>query len=110
MGVKMKKNFCLLYVTAKDIEEGKYLVSKALEKNLAACGNIIPHIFSIYKWEGDIKIDNEAVILFKTLESKYKKLENLIINYHSYEIPCILKIDIHNINKQFLNWVFQQTK
>ena len=85
-------------------------MSRALEENLVACGNIIPQMLSIYKWKGDIKFDDEIVVLFKTLESKYKKLENLILNCHSYEIPCILKIDVSKSNESFLNWVFQQTK
>ena len=34
-----------------------------------------------------------------------KKLEKLITENHSYETPCILKLDIPKGNKKFLNWL-----
>ena len=31
--------------------------------------------------------------------------EKLISEKHTYETPCILKLDITNGNKKFLNWI-----
>ena len=47
----IKNEFCLAYITVKNKKEGQYISKIAIDKNLAACGNLFPEIQSIYKWE-----------------------------------------------------------
>ena len=42
-------NFFLAYITTKNEEEALNLANFAVEKNLAACGNIFPKMKSVYK-------------------------------------------------------------
>lgn len=57
----------------------------------------------MYWWEGKIVNDNEHVIIAKTNEKNFKKLENEARKLHSYQIPCILKINA-NANKDYDEW------
>ena len=104
--IKMIKNeFCLAYMTVKNKKEGQYISKIAIDKNLAACGNLFPEIQSIYKWEKKINIEKESVLILKTTNKKYKDLESLILKIHSYETPCIIKLSLDDGNKNFLNWI-----
>ena len=98
-------NFFLTYITTKNEEEALKLANLAVKKNLAACGNIFTNMKSIYKWKSKIQNDMETVLILKTNSSKYPLLEKLIIEKHSYEVPCILKIPINEGNKEYLKWI-----
>ena len=98
-------NFFLTYVTTKNEEEALKLANLAVQKNLAACGNIFPKMKSIYKWKNKLQNDKETVLILKTNLNKYPLLEKLILEKHSYEVPCILKIPIVDGNKEYLKWI-----
>ncbi|MBI2653658.1 divalent-cation tolerance protein CutA [Candidatus Woesearchaeota archaeon] len=92
----------LAYITCKDKKEAEKISIRLLKKRLIACANIFP-IKSMYWWEGKIVNDNEHVIIAKTNEKNFKKLENEARKLHSYQIPCILKINA-NANKDYDEW------
>ena len=98
-------NFFLTYITTKNEEEALKLANLAVKKNLAACGNIIPNMKSIYKWQNKLQNDKETILILKTNSNKYPLLKKLILEEHSYEVPCILKIPINDGNKEYLKWI-----
>ena len=97
--------FFLTYIITKNEEEALTLANLAVEKNLAACGNIFPKMKSIYKWQNKLLNDKETLLILKTNSKKYSSLEKLILEKHSYEVPCILKIPISNGNRDYLKWI-----
>ena len=97
--------FFLTYITTKNEEEALTLANLAVKKNLAACGNIIPNMKSIYKWQNKLQNDKETLLILKTNSNKYPLLKKLILEEHSYEVPCILKIPINDGNKEYLKWI-----
>ena len=98
-------NFFLAYITTKNEEEALTLANFAVEKNLAACGNIFPKMKSVYKWNKKLQNGNETLLILKTNSSKYPLLKKLIIEKHSYDVPCILKMSINDGNKEYLKWI-----
>jgi periplasmic divalent cation tolerance protein len=98
----------LVYVTCKDKKEAKHISKKLLEKKLIACANIFP-IESIYCWKKKTCQEKETVLLLKTTSKNFKETEKQIKKIHSYEIPCILKLNVQ-ANKEFDRWVEEQTK
>ena len=98
-------NFFLTYIITKNENEALTIANLAVKKNLAACGNILPNMKSIYKWQNKLQNDNETLLILKTNSNKYPLLEKLILEKHSYEVPCILKIPISDGNKEYLRWV-----
>ena len=97
--------FFLAYITTKNEEEALTLANLAVKKNFAACGNIFPKIKSVYKWDKKLQNDDETLLILKTNSSKYPLLKKLIIEKHSYDVPCILKISINDGNKEYLKWI-----
>lgn len=93
-----------IYTTCGNPREARKLGGMLVEKKLAGCVNIWP-IESIYAWKGEIKEDDEAVLLIKTIESKVAEIENLILKNHSYSTPIIATIDLHRINREYKEWL-----
>lgn len=93
----------LVYSTCRDRKEAKRITKRLLEKRMIACANIFP-VESMYRWEGRIKNDKEAVIIAKTKDGMFEALKDEIKRMHSYDTPCILRIDAE-ANPQFENWV-----
>ena len=72
-------NFFLAYITTKNQEEALTLANSAVEKNLAACGNIFPKMKSVYKWNKKLQNDDETLLILKTNSSKYSILKKILI-------------------------------
>ena len=97
--------FCFIYVTVENFKQAEVIAELAIKNKLCACANIFPEIHSMFEWEGKVNIEKETVLILKTIESKFQKLQKLISENHTYETPCILKLDISKGNKKFLNWL-----
>lgn len=98
----------VVYVTCKGKEEAQKIGKAAVEKKLAACANYFP-ISSIYEWEGKLEEDSEFVLLLKTVDGNFERLKEEVKKMHSYDVPCILKIDVE-ANKEFGDWVKGQVE
>ena len=98
-------NYCLVYITVGNELEAIKLAKLALQKKLVACANLFPEVKSIFEWKKELKIEKESILIFKTTEEKFKKLEDLILKNHTYETPCVLKLPITEGHKKFLDWI-----
>ena len=98
----------LLYITCKDKREAEKIAIHLLKKRLIACANIFP-VQSMYWWKGKIVNDAEYAVLAKTNNKNYKKAADEIKKIHSYEIPCILRIEA-KANKEYEDWVNREVK
>ena len=98
----------LIYITCKDDEEAVKISKHLLEKKLIACSNMHP-IRSMYWWEGKIQDEKETVIIAKTLEKNYGKIKEEVSKLHSYDVPCILKIDAE-ANESYDKWVNDEVR
>ncbi|MBL6785262.1 MAG: divalent-cation tolerance protein CutA [Rickettsiales bacterium] len=83
------------YVTCRDKNEAKQIAFALLEQKLVFCANIIPFVDS-YFYEGDkITSSEESVLVLKTETQNAKKVEQEIVNLHSYDVPAIVNFDCH---------------
>ena len=98
----------LVYITCKDEEEAVKISKHLLSKRLIACSNIHP-TRSMYWWNEKIQDKREFVIMAKTLEKNHKAIKKEVSKLHSYNIPCILKIDAE-ANESYDKWVKEEVK
>jgi len=98
----------LIYITCSSKKEAQNIASMLLEKRLIACANIFP-ISSMYWWEEKIQNDNEFVLICKTKDNKYNQIKQEVKKLHSYDTPCILKINAE-LNEEYENWVNHEIK
>lgn len=98
----------LVYLTCKDKKEAEKISLHLLKKRLIACANIFP-IRSLYWWEGKIAKGMESAVIAKTVSKKFKKIIKEVRKIHSYEVPCILRIEA-DANDDYERWALNETK
>ena len=95
----------LVCTSVNDIKVARDIANTLLTKKYSPCINIVSNNESIYIWNNDIEITNEYILFIKSVKSKFKNIEKLILAIHPYEIPEILAIDINQINMKYLKWM-----
>lgn len=98
----------VIYATYPNMEEAKKIVFSLLQKKLISCANFFP-VQSYFWWKGKIDNSEEIVSVIKTKKENWEKVKSEIKKLHSYETPCILKLDTE-ANKEFESWVHSETK
>lgn len=99
----------MVFCTFSDQYEARQIGTLLIELQLAACVNITPVVESIYRWEGEVKRDSEALAIFKTTKGKLDELEKVLIREHSYDTPEIIALPVIAGSKPYLEWVRGET-
>ena len=102
-------SYIIVLCTAENQKQAKIIGTQLVREELAACVNIIPKMTSIYRWEGKIMEDEEAILLIKTQSTLFEKIKTRIIELHTYDLPEIVALNITNANKAYLNWIDKET-
>lgn len=100
-----KSNALFVYVTCPNKKIAKDMAEVAIKKRLAACANIIAGMSSLYFWKNRIERSKEVVLIFKTTQKMYLKLEKQICELHPYECPCVVALPIVFAEKKYLKWI-----
>lgn len=98
----------LIYTTTPNEKEAKEIANDLLKKKLIACANLFP-IQSVYPWKEEIAEDKECALILKTTEELFEKTKKEIKKLHSYEIPCIIKLNAEP-NQEYHQWLIEQLK
>ena len=106
----MDEKLSWVYMTCGSLDETRKLGQVLLEKNLAACVNILDGMWSLYRWEGAVQEDQETVLIAKTRHELMDELTETVKSNHSYECPCIIELPIDGGNPEFLQWIVSETK
>ena len=85
------------------------LADMLIEKELAACVNILAPCRSVYRWKDAVQHDEEHPMLIKTTAERYPALEEALRAEHPYELPEIIAVPIERGLPAFLDWVAAQT-
>lgn len=99
--------FIFIYVTNSSKEEAGHIADVLLQKRLVACANIYDAVESRYHWQGQMRIEQEAIMILKTLEKNFEPVKKEIEKIHSYTIPCIVKIPVTS-NRKYFDWVVNE--
>ena len=79
-------------------------------EQLAACVNIIPAIQSVYRWKDTLEHDEELLLLIKTSNFVWARLQERILALHPYELPEIISVPIQDGHSNYLNWIINNLK
>lgn len=103
-------SYCIINCTTSNKKNAVEIARDLIEKKLAACVNIVPHITSIYTWENNIIEGEEFLMMIKTRKRLFKKVEEAILAKHEYELPEIVAVSIDKGNDKYLKWINAETK
>jgi len=99
-----------VYTTWPSIVEAEKAGRALVERELAACVNILPGMISLYRWEGAIERGEETVMIVKTRASLAEPVRAAVKEMHSYTTPAILVIALEGVDSDYLDWLFAATE
>ncbi|HYX52228.1 MAG TPA: divalent-cation tolerance protein CutA [Candidatus Limnocylindrales bacterium] len=102
-------NARIVMTTAGAPEEAKRIAHALVERRLAACVNIIPHIESVYRWQGKIEHASEWLLVIKTQAEAFDRLRDALKDLHSYEVPECVMLSIADGSQPYLDWIEENT-
>ena len=99
--------FC--YVTCPSAEEALSLARHLVDERLAACGNVLPGMRSVYRWQGEVQEADEAVLVLKTRAALAERLTRRVVELHGYECPCVAVLPVAGGHAAYLDWIVAET-
>ena len=99
----------VVLMTAPSAEEAASIVNRLVEERLVACGNVVPGLRSIYRWEGEVQDDPEVLVVLKTVEGSVQAVIERSAELHPYDVPEILVLPLVAGHEPYLDWVRNET-
>jgi len=99
----------LVLCTCPDIALARDLARGLVEDALAACVNVLPEVFSVYRWQGEVMQDDEVLLLIKTSPERLDAVRDWLLQRHPYELPEVLAISVSGGGQAYLQWIAQAT-
>ncbi|MGE0885397.1 MAG: divalent-cation tolerance protein CutA [Blastocatellales bacterium] len=100
----------LVITTTENQADGERLAKLLVERELAACVQMMPQITSVYRWQGNVEQSVETLLFIKTTQTIYQQLEDAIKQNHSYQTPEIIALPIESGSTDYLNWLMSSVK
>jgi len=96
--------------TAPTAEVAAELARALVEARLAACGNVVPGVRSIYRWQGRVEDEPEVLLVLKTTRERYPALRDELVRRHPYEVPEVLALPVEAGSAPYLAWLAAQVR
>ena len=101
----MADEIVLAFCTFPDANVARQIAREIVNLELAACGNVIPQIHSVYRWQGKIETADEALAIFKLPARRYAEFEKKLRSLHPYDVPEVISCPIDRGLPEYLRWV-----
>ncbi len=100
----------VVLVTTPSPERAAEIARTLVEERLAACGNVVPGLRSIYRWEGKVQDDAEALLVLKTTRARFDALRDRVLALHPYEVPEVIALPVEAGSARYLAWIADETR
>jgi periplasmic divalent cation tolerance protein len=100
----------VVLVTVPTPDRAAEIARVLVEERLAACGNVVPGLRSIYRWEGKVQEDDEALLLLKTTRARFEALRDRVLALHPYEVPEVIALSVEAGSAAYLGWIAAETR
>ena len=94
----------LAFVTAPP-GEARRIARELVERELAACVNVVPGVASTYRWEGAVHEDEETLLVVKTTQAALAGIDALLRAIHPYDTFELVSVAIEGGNGAYLDWI-----
>src|SRR3954454_17281863 len=100
----------LVLTNLPDRAAAEELSDQLLEKQVAACVNILAPCRSVYRWKGAVQHEEEHPMLIKTTRERSPALEQALRAVHPYELPEIIAVPFERGLPPSLDLVASETR
>ncbi len=95
----------VVLVSAPSDEVADALARTLVTDRLVACANVVPGIRSVYRWSGEIQVDDEVLLVLKTRADRVDALRSRVVSLHPYEVPEFVVLPIVAGLESYLGWL-----
>jgi periplasmic divalent cation tolerance protein len=95
----------IVFTTAGSEEQAAKIARHLVERGLAACVNIVPHVTSVYRWKDKVEETREWLLIIKTTAGVFGQVRQAITDLHSYELPECICLAIEDGSPDYLQWI-----
>jgi periplasmic divalent cation tolerance protein len=99
----------VVMTTVASADEAASLIKTLLERRLIACGQIVPGVRSLYRWNGKIADEAEVIVYLKTRAARLDSLEVAFAELHPYKVPELLALPVTAGLSRYLSWITAET-
>ena len=103
--IRTGRRYRIVLVTCASIAEARKISRSVVEKELAACANIVADVESIYRWKGSLERAREVLLVMKTTAVRMPELEREVKRMHSYDVPEFIVLAIAAGSREYLEWI-----
>ncbi|OGX33910.1 MAG: hypothetical protein A3I43_06615, partial [Omnitrophica WOR_2 bacterium RIFCSPLOWO2_02_FULL_50_19] len=95
----------IIFITTGSKKEAEVIARDLVGKRLAACVSILPSVESVYTWKGRIQASKECLLIAKTEDRLFLKVEKAVKRLHSYECPEIVAFQLSKGSADYMRWI-----
>jgi periplasmic divalent cation tolerance protein len=105
----MSDEICEVVITGPNAAWLADFTRALVDDRLAACGQHIAEIRSIYRWKGEIEDESEARVALHTRRDLVPAIVARADRDHPYDVPCVIALDVTAANPAYAQWVLDET-
>lgn len=95
----------IIMTTHDDMDQAEQLARLLVDSRSAACVNMLPNVVSVFRWEGEIQVESEILMLIKTTFENSPDVQAIIEAHHSYDVPEIVRLSGEVLHKPYMQWI-----
>ena len=86
-------------------DDAARVVRELVEERLVACGNLVPGVRSLYRWQEQVADQREVLVVMKTRKQDWAALLSRLHELHPYETPECLALRVAAGAPKYLAWL-----
>jgi periplasmic divalent cation tolerance protein len=110
MPIDPSPELVVVFSTVPDRETGVRIGRALVEEHLIACANLVPGLTSIYRWEGEVRADDELLLIMKTARARTPALTDRFAELHPYAVPELITLPVVSGLPAYCAWVATETE
>jgi periplasmic divalent cation tolerance protein len=86
-------------------DQARAIAEALVERELVACVNVVPLVHSVYRWQGAVEHDDEALLVVKTTRAAVVPLTEALGELHPYENFELVALAVQDGAPAYLDWI-----
>lgn len=95
----------MVFTTFASADDAARVVRALVEERLIACGNLLPGVRSLYRWEDKVADQPEVMVLMKTRKQDWAVLISRLHELHPYRTPECIAVRIAAGAPAYMAWL-----
>jgi len=100
-----RSSHIVVLITTSSTDEAQVIGRALVEGRLAACVNIAPGVRSLFRWQGKVEEQEEALMVVKSRSELLPSIIEAVKRLHSYTVPEVIALPILAGSQDYLAWI-----